>query len=203
MKTWNNMTWEEKVNEVVVINDTYKFSTDYEDAATAAWNVRNAYENVPESFDFEVEDLDKFENELKDIIESNYFTLQCDIDMESFYRETENTAWDGWFCPVWAKVEGDEITLSLGGAVSQGTTFRNDEGKTPKSWVGNIPCWKRTYGENDAEQWAEDNGCDPEDFDSDEVMDEEIENWDLSYAEDIIKEGVREFAKSKGFKVVF
>lgn len=70
---WSDFSYEDKELNVSQMNDTYQFARDYEDAETAAYNVRNAYENDPEWFDFEVGNLDAFESDIKEIISTLYF----------------------------------------------------------------------------------------------------------------------------------
>ena len=133
-------------------------------------------------------------------------TIDCYFDYAALLVEAEGQAWNGWFCPIWAKLEkdcvGDDcITLSLGGAVSRNTSFIGEDGGTPVSWVGGIACWERTWKEGDAEDWAEECMCKPEDFDSEEEMKNEAEMKEEHADDEIeaIKEEIRAFAKAKGF----
>lgn len=73
--TWNDLTFECKELNVEQMNDTYQFARNYEYAEVAAYNVRYAYENDPDWFGFEVDDLDAFESDIKEIIESLYFQM--------------------------------------------------------------------------------------------------------------------------------
>lgn len=133
--------------------------------------------------------------------------IDCYFDIHELYKEAEGQAWEGWYCPLWASIneEENEIELKLGGAVSNNTSFfEGDVHNVPKSWVGSIDCWRRTWGEDDAEAWAEECNGDVEDFDSDEFMWNEICNMDLDDEEKGIKKNIIEFAKSKGYdKVCF
>lgn len=136
-------------------------------------------------------------------------TIFCDLDFCDLYIQAEG-GWDGWYHPVWAKIvkdeDGDYIELSLGDQVSNGTTFRDNDGSTPKSWVGNIEVWRRTWGKDDAEAWAEEFNLNPEDFDSDEELFHEVEGRDLDgcFEEAIeeIKQNIIEYAKSEGYDEV-
>ena len=129
-------------------------------------------------------------------------TLYCSFDIKDLYKEAEGCAWDGWFCPVWAHIEDNDIILSLGGPVSKYTTFVNNEGQIAKSWVGNIPCWYRYYGKDDAKIWAEDNGCDPDGFDSDLEMEIEVGNWELEEELKELEQEIVLFAKAEGYDEV-
>jgi hypothetical protein len=135
--------------------------------------------------------------------------IVCEFDFVDLLIEAEGQAWDGWFCPIWANIEKnnageDIITLSLGAAVSRGTSFLSNDGGIPASWVGNIECWFRQYDENDAENWAEDTGCDPEDFDSDNEMEIEADcmEGNLRDKQKEIQKNIIEYAKCKGFEEV-
>lgn len=129
--------------------------------------------------------------------------LSCSIDFAELYKEAEGEGFSGWFCPVWADIRGDRIELSLGGPVSQGTTFLDDNNELPLSWVGRIDCWTRTYGEDDAENWAQDNNCNAADFDCEEEFIFECQNWDTSEMEREMEEAIRAFAAKEGYEVFF
>ena len=132
-------------------------------------------------------------------------TLKCYLNMCDLYEEAEGQAQEGWFCPIWASIdeENECIEVSLGAAVSQNTSFINNDGEVPASWVGRVPCWFRYYKENDAEQWAEDTGCSPNDFDSDIEMETEVDCWDLTEEINEVENNIKEYAKSEGFYVEF
>ena len=65
MENWTNFCWEEKIRQVLLIDETYMFSTSYSSVEDAVYNVIIGYENDPEWFDFEVEDFGQFEQDLK------------------------------------------------------------------------------------------------------------------------------------------
>lgn len=71
MKTWSNLTAEEKALNLRQIMETYNSGCN--NAEDMAYNIRYGYENDPDWFDFHVDDLDKFESDLKDMLVS-YFT---------------------------------------------------------------------------------------------------------------------------------
>lgn len=71
--TWEDKSYDEKVNDVKAMNDTFRFATDYEDAPSAASAVKNGYDADPTWFSFVVNDTDKFEVELEEIIKDLYF----------------------------------------------------------------------------------------------------------------------------------
>lgn len=81
-KNWNELSYEERVNNIKVINETYDFSS--QTAEDAAWNVRQGYENDEEWFDFTVTDLDNFESEVEAIIEELY---EEEVDIEDIADE--------------------------------------------------------------------------------------------------------------------
>lgn len=113
MKTWNDFTAEERLNEVRILNETYDFSK-YDNAETAAYNVRLGYENNPDWFSFEVTDLNKFESELAELVREYQQWLEitdervyaygygneefCDADieqkMQDFVDEKEPGRWE-------------------------------------------------------------------------------------------------------------
>ena len=70
---WRNFSYEEKELNVRQIDETYQFARDYENAEVAAYNVRVAYENDPEWFGFDVDDLDGFEEDIKNFVNKLYF----------------------------------------------------------------------------------------------------------------------------------
>ena len=72
MKTWSNFTAEEKALNFRQIMETYDTS-DGDNAQDITYSIRYGYENDPDWFGFKVDDLDKFESELKDMLVS-YFT---------------------------------------------------------------------------------------------------------------------------------
>ena len=127
--------------------------------------------------------------------------LSCNIDLTELFLQAERCGFDGWFKPIWAKIDEDEaeITLSLGDAVSQNTTFRNDENETPASWVGKINCWERYWKEGDAELWAEECHDYPENFDCDEECRNQVENFDFDDFRKELKQKIVEYAKSEGY----
>ena len=67
MKTWSNFTVEEKALNFRQIMETYDTS-DSDNAQDIAYSIRYGYENDPDWFGFKVDDLDKFESELKDML---------------------------------------------------------------------------------------------------------------------------------------
>ena len=135
----------------------------------------------------------------------------CDFDFHELLVQAEG-GWDGWYYPVWAKVVedevfGDSIELTLGDQVSGNTSFyEGDLHHQPKSWVGCISVWHRTWQEDDAEAYAEECMCKPEDFDSDENMRNEALGYinDGRFDEQIegLKKSIIEFAKSEGYEGV-
>lgn len=70
---WKNFSYEEKELNVRQIDETYQFARDYENAEVAAYNVRVAYENDPEWFGFDVDNLDGFEEDIKNFVNKLYF----------------------------------------------------------------------------------------------------------------------------------
>ena len=121
------------------------------------------------------------------------------LDIEELMKSAEGHGFSGWICPVWAKIEDDAMSLSLGSPVSKGTSFVDDDGRTPLSWVGDIECWNRYWKADEAELWAKECHCNPEDFNSDDEMENEVNGMDLSDLESEIKESCIEYAKSKGY----
>lgn len=79
---WNELTNNEKMNEVRTLNETYVFAQ-YSDAETAAYNVRLGIENNPEWFDFDVSNLDDFEGELSELVKE--YTRRLEIADERVY----------------------------------------------------------------------------------------------------------------------
>lgn len=74
--SWGDMLIEEKEHLVSVLNETFNFY-EYDDAAAAAASVRSDYENNPTEFWSQtiVEDLDTFEDDIRDIIDEKYFNV--------------------------------------------------------------------------------------------------------------------------------
>lgn len=73
MKKWEDMSLIEKREETVSMNEDFAFLQSYEDSKTAAHGVRKAYEKLVGFFDFEVEDLDLFEKEVRYFIDENFY----------------------------------------------------------------------------------------------------------------------------------
>ena len=71
---WEGMTYEEKVHELKQIDETYHFSSDHADASSAAAAVSTGYFADPDWFGFVVDDLDKWEEELAELLEP-YFVI--------------------------------------------------------------------------------------------------------------------------------
>ena len=102
---------------------------------------------------------------------------------------------------------GDYIELTLGEQVSSNTSFyENNVNSVSKSLVGSIPTWERIWGPDDAEAWAKDCCCNPEDYDPDEEVTNEVNMWynEGKFDEDIeeIKKNIIEFAKYEGYDEV-
>lgn len=137
-------------------------------------------------------------------------TIDCYFDFCELYEEAEG-GWQGWFHPVFATVVNEEtgeyIEIILGGQVSGNTGFFDgDVHNLSKSWVGSIPTWKRIWGPDDAEAWAKECCCSPEDYDPDEEVANEVSMWysDGRFDEDIeaLKQNIIEFAKAEGYNEV-
>ncbi len=112
--------------------------------------------------------------------------------IEDLYVECNDRAWEGWFCPVWVKIEDDEIVLDAGDAVSQNTTFRDSDGETPSSWVGSIPCRWSYWKEGDAEAWGQECHADPSEYDyEDSIRGELWESEKFDESVDAIIENVK------------
>ena len=71
MKNWDDTY---KWQMILQINETYQFRNNYATAEEAAYNVRNGYENDPDWFSFVVDDLDAFEDDVKQIINETFYS---------------------------------------------------------------------------------------------------------------------------------
>lgn len=78
-KNWNEFTYEEKSLMTSQLNETYVFADNYGNAADAAYNVRVGYEENPDWFDFNVSDLDKFEEDIK-LFVARYFPKRYAVE---------------------------------------------------------------------------------------------------------------------------
>lgn len=71
-KNWHEMSFEEKSLMVAQIEESYQNKTLFKNAADAAHNVRIGYEEDPDWFNFEVTDLDEFEEGYAELIAEDF-----------------------------------------------------------------------------------------------------------------------------------
>jgi hypothetical protein len=72
MKKWDAMNYQEKIEATKQLNESFAFTLSYIDAETAAHDVADAYVTAKYMFEFEVEDLEKFEKEVVYFIDEYY-----------------------------------------------------------------------------------------------------------------------------------
>lgn len=72
MKKWDTMNYQEKVEATKQLNESFAFTLSYIDAETAAHEVADSYNSLRPLFEFEVEDLEKFEKEVVYFIDEYY-----------------------------------------------------------------------------------------------------------------------------------
>lgn len=129
------------------------------------------------------------------------------FDLEEAYRnllkEAEGAGFDGMVQPIWAQLENDNLTLSLGAPVSRNTSFVNPDGSVAKSWVGNVACWKFDATSEDYEEYGFESPEEFENFDRDILIYNEIERLMPYVYLESIKEVISAFCESKGYKVEF
>ncbi len=127
-----------------------------------------------------------------------------DFDLKSTYsdflKETEDVAWEGWFCPIWATIEDGELKLRLGGPVSRNTTFVDWDGNIHPDWVGNVECWRFTGTREDYEEYGLSS---PDDFDRDTEIENEIDRFIDSFDFSELEEEIRKYCNREGYDVEF
>lgn len=127
-----------------------------------------------------------------------FYLAEAIIDL---MKEAEDVGFQGWVCPIWAKLNDGELKLSLGAPVSKGTTFIDQSGQTCSSWVGNIEYWRFEPSDEDKETLGE-----IDDFERDNLIDvavyEYIDRFMDNFGEEIRRE-ISDFCKENGYKVEF
>lgn len=73
MKKWEDMSLNEKREEVISMNEDFAFLQSYDDSKTAAHGVRKAYEKLVGFFNFEVGNLDSFEKDVRYFIDEEFY----------------------------------------------------------------------------------------------------------------------------------
>jgi hypothetical protein len=132
-------------------------------------------------------------------------TIKFDLEgaLKDLFYESEGVGHKGWTCPIWAKIENDDLYLSLG-QPGKNYSFKNPDGSVPLSWVDNIDCWDFPYTKDDWEELGYEN---PEDFDYDQELltyiEQMVNNMMKSNEIENIKDDIEEFCHSKGYEVKF
>jgi len=132
-------------------------------------------------------------------------TIKFDLEdaLKDLFYESEGVGFKGWTCPIWARIEHNDLYLSLG-QPGKNYSFKNPDGSVPLSWVGNIDCWDFPYTKDDWEELGHDN---PEDFDYDLELLTYIEQMvdDMMRSNEIenIKDAIEEYCHSKGYDIKF
>ena len=67
------MNYQEKRETVKSMDEDFAFLLSYDDAETAARDVVDSYKHLISFFDFEVEDLEKFEEEIRYFIDDEFY----------------------------------------------------------------------------------------------------------------------------------
>ena len=73
MKKWEDMSLQEKREATIAMDEDFAFLLSYDDSLAAAKDVRSSYEQLVGFFDFEVEDLDSFEKEVRLFIDEAFY----------------------------------------------------------------------------------------------------------------------------------
>ncbi len=73
MKKWEDMSLQEKREATIAMDEDFAFLLSYDDSLTAAKGVRRSYERLVGFFDFDVEDLDSFEKEVRYFIDEEFY----------------------------------------------------------------------------------------------------------------------------------
>ena len=134
---------------------------------------KKGYENA-KTFETLQDAYEHYFSEEDAVVNQKTLILDTDIINADLILEAEGYC-NGWNCPIWAKIEDDNLTLSLGAPVSGGTSFIDSDGFACPNNVGFIECWNRHWNEDDAEIWAEECDCDPEEFDCSIEMESEAD----------------------------
>lgn len=87
MKKWDTMSFDEKREATECLNEYFAFTQSYLDAETAAHEVASCYNGYRPFFEFEIDDLEKFEKEVVYFIDEYYrcplTVLKSDKGLES------------------------------------------------------------------------------------------------------------------------
>ena len=95
MKIWKNMSESEKGQKVTSLEETYNNVELFSNAEDAAANIRTGYEENPNWFDFEVDDLDEFESDYARLMKDT-FEDEVVAALRDCIDEIEQ---DGWTIP--------------------------------------------------------------------------------------------------------
>lgn len=143
------------------------------------------------------------ENRTSDCIgTSRILKLDASMINAEFIAGAEGTGFSGWNCPIWAEIEEDSLTLSLGSPVSKGTSFVDNNGNPILSKVGFVECWNKVEeDETEADLMADEIRGNLRDFYRDEIKGKNLQSLGEG-DEEYLMFNIAMFAKSKGYDFI-